>query len=285
VPQRLYAKTSFWNVPIAADAKIDPRSAAIVAKALVPYSKSAVFAHGEKWGVPVALATTTAKTYDIACTKYCVASSVRFRIPAGTSPASGSDHHLAVLDGPRELDIWQAQYDASRDAWSGSTVLVNDAQGWGAACAEGKHCNAAVAAGFALLGGLVWPQELRAGQIEHALALTTPFTRAGEIACPATHTDGKHADLDAIPEGARIQLDPAFDVASQPWPGWKKALARALQRYGGYVVDTSGALAIRGVSDINLRDNSWAAAGTPTDAGLSDLPWDRMRVLLLRPCN
>ena len=253
--------------------------------AIARYSASAVLANTEKWGVPVVFATPTSKMYDVACTKYCQASSVRFRIPVGARAASGSDHHLAVIDGDRELDLWQATYDASRDAWSASTVVIADAKGQGTLCQEGKQCNAANAAGFALLSGLIWPAELREGRIDHALALTTPFTRAGYIACPATHTDGKQNDPGAIPEGARIQLDPTFNVAAQRWPAWKKTIAVALQRYGALVVDTGGALAIRGVSDVNLRDNSWAAAGIPTQAGLSDLPWDRMRVLQLRRCN
>jgi hypothetical protein len=284
-PPRLYSPSSFWNTPIPPGARSDPNSAAMVQKALVRHGASSVFANGDKWGVPVAIASEAAKSYDVACTRYCTAPSIRFRIPAGARPATGSDHHLAVLDGTRELDLWQAKHDTIRDTWSASTVLINDASGPGASCPEGKHCNGAVAAGVALLGGLVWPHELRAGRIDHALAITTPFTRAGAIACPATHTDGRQADPDAIPEGARIQLDPAFDVASQPWPAWKKALALALQRYGAYVVDTGGALAVRGVSDANLRYNSWAAAGIPTQVGLSDLPWDRMRVLQLRWCN
>jgi hypothetical protein len=284
-PRRLYSDSSFWNTPIAAHAGVDPRSNAIVAKSIARYSANAVFANGAKWGVPVALTTPASKTYEVACTKYCGTAPVRFRIPAGAQPATGSDQHLAVLDGTRELDLWKARHDSAADSWSASTVVVNDSAGSGASCPEEKHCNGADAAGFALLGGLVWPHELRAGHIDHALALTTPFTRAGFIACPATHTDGKSSDPDAIPEGARVQLDPAFDVAAQPWPEWKKVLARALQRYGAYIVDTSGALAVRGVSDINLRDNSWAAAGIPTQAGLSDFPWDRLRVLQLRSCN
>jgi len=282
---RLYAASSFWNTPIPAAARLDPNSSAIVAAAIAPYAGKAVFANGEKWGVPAAIADSAAKAYAVTCTRYCTAPVARFRIPAGVRPATGSDHHLAVLDGNREMDLWQAQYDATHDAWSASTVVVNEVSGTGASCAEGRQCNGAVAAGFALLGGLVWPHELRSGHIDHALAITTPFTRSGYVACPATHTDGRRADPTAIPEGARIQLDPSFDVATQPWPAWKKALAVALQRYGAYVVDTGGALAVRGVSDINLRDNSWAAAGTPTQAGLSDLPWDRMRVLQLRRCN
>lgn len=284
-PPRLYGRASFWNTPIPANAPVDPNSAAIVAESIAAFRTSSVFANGDNWGVPAALARPTTRTYTVVCTLYCGAKTVRFRIPRGSRPASGSDHHLAVLDGRRELDLWEARHDPARDAWSASTVLVNDAAGWGASCAEGKHCNGAVAAGFALLGGLVWPHEMRAGRIEHALAITTPFTRERAIACPATHTDGKHPDASAIPEGARIQLDPAFNVESQPWPAWKKTLAHALQRYGAYVVDTGGALAVRGVSDVNLADNSWAAAGTPTQAGLADLPWDRMRVLLVRSCD
>ena len=261
----------------------------MIAAAITSYRDHAVLANGDKWGVPVAFATPESKQYAVRCTRYCDAPMVKFRIPPGTVPAAGSDHHLAVIDfghgGARELDLWKASYDAATDSWSAQTVVVNAVRGSGASCPEHRHCNGAVAAGFALLGGVVWPHELKSGHIDHALALTTPLTRRAEIACPATHTDGKTDLPGAIPEGARLQLDPLFDVDAQPWPAWKKTIAKALQRYGAYVVDTSGALAIRGVSDINLRDNRWADSGTPTQASLSDLPWEHMRVLLLRSCN
>jgi hypothetical protein len=71
----------------------------------------------------------------------------------------------------------------------------------------------------------------------------TPATRSGYIACPATHTDGANSNANAIPEGARIQLDPSFNVSVQSWPTWEKIIATVLQTYGAYVVDTGGALA------------------------------------------
>ncbi len=72
-----------------------------------------------------------------------------------------------------------------------------------------------------------------------------------KIACPATHTDGVYNDIAALPEGARIQLDPAFNVEAQAWPRWEKTIAHALQTYGAYVGDTGGSLAIFGEANID----------------------------------
>ena len=163
--------------------------------------------------------------------------------------------------------------------------MINDVTGWGASCALGQHCNGAVAAGFALLGGAVRPEEIAQGHIDHALSITTPYTRANYIACPATHNDGKFADTAAIPEGAQIQLDPAFNVDGQSWPAWEKVIAKALQKYGAFVSDTGGSLAIRGVTDMNLGTDTWAAAGTPKGPSLSNLPWSSFRVLTIQSCN
>ncbi len=280
----IYSPQSFWNTPIARDAPVDPDSGAMLAASVLPFASTANFSNGDNWGVPVIYATPEAKTYVITCTRYCeTGRTISFRIPAGARPSTGSDHHLAVIDGTRELDLWLARYDPGTDAWSAGTFALNQVNGVGASCPEGSHCNGAVAAGFALLGGLVRPQEMAAGEVRHALALVVPRTRAGFIACPATHTDGNTRDTRSLPEGARLQLDPAFDVEAQPWPAWEKTLAHALQRYGAYVVDTGGSVSIRGVADMSKGD--WAAARTPKQASLADFPWQRMKVLQIRSCN
>ncbi len=92
-----------------------------------------------------------------------------------------------------------------------TTTTIN---GWGANCAEGQLCMGADAAGFALLGGAIRPEEIAAGVIQHASSLTTPATRSGHIACPATHTGGQSSSANAIPEGAQVQLDPSFGAES-----------------------------------------------------------------------
>ena len=98
--------------------------------------------------------------------------------------------------------MWEARYNPSNDTWSAAAVVVNDLFGWGATCPQGQQCNGAVAAGFAALGGAVRPEEIAQGQIDHALALATPYNLAKYIACPATHTDGNAPAPPALPEGA-----------------------------------------------------------------------------------
>ena len=80
--------------------------------------------------------------------------------------------------------------------------------------------------------------EIRAGEIPHALAVESDTACAGTSWAPALKTDGESDRADCIPEGARLQLDPTIDVAAIPdiTPG-EVAVARALQSYGGYLID------------------------------------------------
>jgi hypothetical protein len=282
---RFYDNGSFWNLSIPANPPIDPNSVAIVAKSIMPFISSATFSNSDAWGIPYINASgVPAKTYTIACTKYCTGDTITFPIPAGAQPSTGSDHHLSVINGRLELDMWLASYDPDTDSWSAGVRVINDLAGWGAFCGVGQHCNSAEASGFSLLGGNVRPDEIALGHIDHALALITPYTRSEFIACPATHTDGRVDDPAAIPEGAHIQLDPSFNVDAQPWDPWEKMIAKALQTYGAYVVDTGGALAIRGVTDQNIG-TKWSSVGTPKARDISNLPWDQIRVLQIQPCG
>ena len=279
----LYAADSFWNVPIAANPEVDPNSSAIVHASLYAQRSSANFANTDRWGIAVVQASADDPPYAIGCTRYDCGTQVSVRIPAGTRPSTESDHHLVVIDGNREVDMWLASFDASRRSWSAGSRYATDAYGWGAMCPAGSRCNGGVAAGFAAFGGVVRPEDFSGRIIPHALAITTPFTRADYVACPATHTDGKDQSSRAIPQGARVQLDPSFDVDSQHWSSWKKVIARTLQVYGAYIVDTGGSLAIRGESDVN-RQGAWERAHVPQGPNLTDFPWGSFRVLKLHPC-
>ncbi len=282
----LYSPDSFWNRPIVPDASVDPNSAAIVSKTLVRYGKTASLATGDDWGRPLAFAHTTSTPYEVHCTRFDCDTSVFFRIPRYARPNTGSDHHLVVVDpsSNRELDMWLATYNPKTDIWSSGGRYITDAAGWGAVCAPGVHCNGAVAAGFAAFGGIVRPEEIAQGHIDHALFLTEPFTRKEYAACPATHTDGISDDSAAIPEGARIQLDPAFNVDAQPWPRWERIIAHALQTYGAYVGDTGGTLGFLGEATLDRGYDAWSKAGMPRGTSLANLPWASFRVMRLQRC-
>jgi hypothetical protein len=299
---RFYSTTSFWNTTIGLNPLIDSNSTAIVRASLVNFASQAGFLNAS-YGVALAYACSTNKIYTVPCTLYDSPScglggpGVPFPIPAGTTTVTGTDGHLVVvyqaLDGSpyagKELDLWQARYDPTNDTWSASTVSVNDLFGWGAACPPGGQCNAANAAGFALLGGAIRPEEIAQGHIDHALALATPYNLSNYIACPATHTDGS-APAPALPEGARIQLDPAYNVDAQNWPQWVKIIAHALQTYGAYNRSYGGVVSIYGVSDQNTGVPSWTSVGAPEEQhstlyNLNLLPWANMRVIRINSCN
>lgn len=106
------------------------------------------------------------------------------------------------------------------------------------------------AAGANYCGGVIRYAEMKAGRIDHALAVQWPNELVrGEKTLrprvfPATSTDGSGTDERfTVPSGARLQLDPALTDRDLLAMGLNEAdliVAHALQRYGGYVVDTGG---------------------------------------------
>ena len=147
-----------------------------------------------------------------------------------------------------------------------------------------------MAAGFSEMGGVIRPEEIAQGHIDHALVMGSPYTRTGVIACPGTNAwvTGGFDDPNAIPLGTRIQLDRNFNVNAQTWPEWEKTIARALQKYGAFMVDTAGSLEVRAEATLDRGYNAWAKVGIPNSwpgtPSLADIPWSRMRVLKITYC-
>ncbi len=264
---------------------IDPNSAAIVAKAILPYRGAANLSNSEWWGINVAYADRNSTEYEIGCTMYWCDRPVTHRIPDYARPTRGSDAHLLTIDAhaKTELDMWLA--DRTGASWNAGTRATMATDGPAVGCPPGERCPSANAAGFALGAGILRPEEIRQGHIDHALVITTPYIRSTVHKCPATSTDGRYDDANAISMGAQLQLDPALAVDDLMLPEWKKTVLRALQEYGAYVVDTGGSLSIRAESTALRGYDAWARIGMSSeDPNLADLPWDRMRVLASADC-
>jgi hypothetical protein len=289
---RFYSETSFWNTPIPASPAIDPNSSNMVSTSLYAYRSRGLVNDGDDWGIPLAYADPHSAEYTVECVLYGCETTVTFRIPSYATPNTESDGHLAVFDPAtnQELDLWQGAYDPRTRTWSASGRTATTAD-WGAACAKGTRCGGGgTAAGFLEFGGVIRPEEIAQGHIDHALVLSTPYVRADFIACPATNywaseAPNYHQDLDAIPLGAHVQLDPAIDVDGKDWPAWEKVIAKALQTYGAYVADVSGSLELRGEANLDRGYDAWSLAGMPSPkADLSNLPWNRFQVLEMATC-
>jgi hypothetical protein len=106
--------------------------------------------------------------------------------------------------------------------------------------------------GGSALGGLIRSWEIQAGEIRHALAVSlandqlySASNNTGWV-WPATEQDANAAwtYTGSIPMGSYFAIPPSVDVEAQPLTAAGKAVARALQRYGAYVVDRSTGFAM-----------------------------------------
>jgi hypothetical protein len=265
----------------------------MVTASLTAYKALGVVNNDDQWGIPLAYADSQSEMYTVQCLLYGCDKTVQFRIPRYAQPNTGWDGHLAVFDPGtgQELDLWQGVYDPAVDTWKAGarTATTSD---WGAACPSGERCGGGgTGAGFLEFGGVIRPEEIAQGHIDHALVLSTPYVRANFIACPATNywaSQGPQyqADPAAIPLGAHVQLDPALNVDAKPWPQWEKVVAKALQTYGAYIADVSGTLELRGEANLDRGYDAWARVGmiTSPHPSLSNLPWKRFRVLTMTSC-
>jgi hypothetical protein len=165
----------------------------------------------------------------------------RIRVPADARPAGGDDGHLTVVDQDTgwEYDLYRVISKPSAGGalvfrWGGRTRIDGDGLRSGATAAK-----------FGNLAGIVRAAELRAGRIDHALFMTV-HCDAGRRVFPA-HGKGRSCAMlgetteDALPMGSRLQLAmTAGQIDALVVPQWKKAILRAMARYGMFVGDTGG---------------------------------------------
>jgi hypothetical protein len=142
----------------------------------------------------------------------------------------------------------------------------------------------ATATSMPLLGGLMRLDELRAGRIDHALAIGLPETRAGVFSWPAQRTDGNVDSAAAIPEGLRFRLDPRLDLDRLPMAPIVRQMARAAQRYGIVVRDRAGAVAFVAEDPTPTGANPFAGpagffGGQYISQLLAAFPWAHLQAL------
>jgi hypothetical protein len=253
-----------WNTPIAADAVADPDSDAMV---------SLIAANGRlrsdpaQYTFPVYFADPTTPRVTMSCTDgaYTInldgtrtSSGTKqvadVPIPAGATPSPGRDAQMVVIDRITgdEYDIWIAYPDTCR-------IMTKYVQGVYRGAAEATYPSRG--AGVPYLSGLIRPWEIAQGHIDHALALGHPTLDHARCVWPASKSEGT-IDWAGIPAGALIQLDPTLDVDTIPGLSVTgRIIARALQVYGAYLVDTSGSNKLYTESSITA---AWGGAANPS---------------------
>ena len=242
---RPYSSRSPFNRSIRAHPRLLPGWRGIVRRfSRLPSVALTAGADLERWGPPTYWPGRGDPVFRVHCTEpwgRCEVEGRRLRIPDAARAATGSDGHMTVVDqhGGWEYDFWRVQRKPRGGgrldvAWGGRTRIDGD----------GLDSDA-TAARFGNLAGAVRAEELAAGRIRHALFLTVPCD-AGTWVYPARKSgtscaeDGE-SNVDAPPMGARFRLAMSSrEIARLAVPSWKKAVLRAMARYGMYVGDTGG---------------------------------------------
>ena len=239
----LYSSSSPFNTPIASGAAVDPKSSTMVSAIVAAGNKNGFAIAAKSWTVPVyyANASTPKVTVSLLASWAPYKKLASVPMPSGAKPDPSGDGHMAIIDSSTgcEYDFWSAVHhsDGTWAAQWGNAVKTsgNGIYPNGLSAREG---------GFALGAGLIFPTELSTGQINHALNFSFPYTKTGGPVLPSTEANGKTTVAGAIPEGARIQLDPSLDLTTLGLNAWQTTIARALQKYGMYLSDTGGSLTL-----------------------------------------
>jgi hypothetical protein len=281
--KRPFARSSVWNVPQPARARVAANSAALVRNLQGQVATYGTWINTYAYSSPVYTVAARQPRVSVALdtTMPALADALRsVPLPANAIPAQGTDGHLAV---------WQPATDTYWEFWK----LHRQGDGWharwGGVVAHASR-NAgyfpapfgATATGLPLITGLIRVAELRSGRIDHALALAIPKAKANDFVWPAQRTDGNSPLPDAIPEGTRLRIDPRLDVTTLGLPPVGLAIAIAAQRYGIIVRDQAGSVTFYGEDAARFgAPNPYMSlyAGKYPNNILAGFPWGRLQVV------
>lgn len=277
---KLFSEHSAFNQKIADDANIDADSDLMVGSLIEVYKSQGMLIAKDRWSIAVYYADGNTPRYDVKRTPYWEPSTKLHDVPipdfAVPDPGEG---HMAIIDLSTgyEYDFWGAlKVDGEWTAGWASKAPYNGSGIY----ADGHSCRGS---GMVLTAGLIWPEELADGHIDHALIFSYPYTKAKKYVYPATKTDGTSKREDAIPIGARIQLDPDLDLESLGLTSYEMTIARALQEYGMILCDTNGgSIELEAVNPISAKSNSYEGLlPEGTHISLDKIPVESFRILEL----
>jgi hypothetical protein len=301
-PRRLFAATSVWNRRLPTATPIDPASAVLVAGFQAEVNREL------EAGIGPGIATRSDSTplYEVESgqrrahvrldakeapmLKRALAS---VPIPDGAKPADGPDRHMTIWQ-PSTDRLWELsgarrRADGWHAAWGGAFRRVSRSRGYydSVAWPGATPYWGATGSSLPVIGGTILIDDLRRMRIDHALAISLPAPRAGAFAWPAQRTDGT-GPLAALPEGARLRLDPQLDLRSLELPRLVRMIAWAAKHHGLIVRDRTDD---RGISffaedPAPLGRNPYRKylSGRSPSELLARFPWDRLQVLEMHLC-
>jgi hypothetical protein len=255
---RAFEADSWWNTPLPASVPLDPAGAQILdylrsGKSSGLGCLTLAGAGNSPWGTPIYWAGPGDPTYDVrGIGKGRPPELGSLRIPASAEPANNSDGTMIVYDRQKGYvaALTDAHYHSSSDTWtaSGGTVTYLHSNGLNVNTGRsddprntGTHRgnNGATMAAS-------WDQ-VQAGAIRHVLKVAVGPELADRYVFPMVGSDGGYRGNNPAvpPEGLRLRIKPSVDLNALHLAPEALVIARALQQYGFYIGDSSGATALK----------------------------------------
>lgn len=290
-----YSADSVWYNPLPNVTALDPNSANIVAnikQQSVSYFNSFGF-NNASYAPPFFIAEAHTPTVAVGfwdCQKKgytpgeFVAQMKAVPIPANAVPASGTDSEMVIYQPSTQTmyEMWKTRRTASggwEACWGGRMTDMSNNRG----VFNGSYGTTATSLPF--LGSTIMINELKASQINHAVAFAVVNARSSVYSWPAHRTDGNKSDINLPMEGQRFRLDPNLNIDALNMTPAGKTIAKAIQKYGMILRDRSGNVTVYGESSApyiaSTGTNPYGSIlnGTPTYNVLKGFPWGSLQAL------
>lgn len=157
---------------------------------------------------------------------------------------SGGDRHILILDKDNHMlyELYNA-YKNPDGSWRvGSGVIYN----LNSNALRPKGWTSADAAGLPILPGLVRYDEVKAGEIKHAIRFTASRTRKAYV-WPARHFASFNTNTALPPMGQRFRLKSSFNITK--FSRDTQVILKAMKKYGIILADNGSNWYISGAPD------------------------------------
>ena len=284
---RPFSSSSPWNTPIGASPTIHVDSAAIMATLAADETN---IRFGNSFLPPIWVVRSdnlpqyyanSSRIFDTWDQDEDGTSDVKVPVTHTMYAEPTVDGHIIILD-PFKLIAWEmSKFTGLANGFiECSTFNIWDLTGSGVGDTnEGERwfTRGGRGSGFPVIAGLLRPEEVLEGVIQHPLTFTFASTRFDEFVSPAVRTDGEFIGNQYPMLGMRFQLDPTLtDTDFDSWGlgTHAKVLAKALQDYGMILGDTGGSIALQ----VQLLDEDPAVHRTMWDTLVPDLYADVQKI-------
>jgi hypothetical protein len=287
---RAFSSDSYWNTPLPAEAPIDPRSAAFIdflnADNDADYLRIVGADSSGGWGEPIFWAQSSDPVYKVKQTRYTLPEQFAegVRIPKEARPPDTSDAQMTIYDlaAGSVYKLQKAVYDSDTDTWSagGGSWYATESNGLHRSLEESNDERNHGHRGIPPATHAVRFDEIEAGRIDHALKIAVN-TAHQDAVWPMTNSDGDSNDPAALPQGARLRIKPSVDLDELDLSPAALVIARALQRYGAVVGDSSGSNTNLKVENTVVEGRGWMWKDVLTAASLEAIPFGSYEVVRL----